>query len=143
MDLFYVSAIAGQIYVMPGMETKMHTVIHMAGRPPAAMTGVSANFNVAGVSHMIFQYHGLDHKGFDGWVTDVKLQRAALNRDVHLRLKSPATWSGRAPTMESAENCEKMQYDNRCVRKRLRYRIHLPLTRAGRRTPITTTVAGR
>ncbi|MGC7986073.1 cytochrome ubiquinol oxidase subunit II, partial [Salmonella enterica] len=46
MNSFYIPALAGQIYAMPGMETKLHAVINEAG----AYRGFSANYSGAGFS---------------------------------------------------------------------------------------------
>ena len=44
MNSFYVPALAGQIYAMPGMETQLHAVFDQPGN----FTGFSANFSGAG-----------------------------------------------------------------------------------------------
>ncbi|MFX5344356.1 cytochrome ubiquinol oxidase subunit II, partial [Acinetobacter baumannii] len=48
MNSFYIPALAGQIYAMPGMETKLHAVVNRAGR----YRGFSANYSGAGFSGM-------------------------------------------------------------------------------------------
>jgi cytochrome o ubiquinol oxidase subunit II len=134
MNSFYIPALAGQIYAMPGMETKLHAVINK----PGEYEGFSANYSGDGFSHMRFKFHGLDRQGFDDWVARVKAQGAALNRDAYLKLEKP---SEREPVRyyaavedglyracmeemmhidmmggagkESAENREKLEYDNR------------------------------
>ncbi|MFX5562938.1 ubiquinol oxidase subunit II, partial [Acinetobacter baumannii] len=55
MNSFYIPALAGQIYAMPGMETKLHAVINEAG----AYRGFSANYSGAGFSGMRFAFLGL------------------------------------------------------------------------------------
>src|SRR4051812_44030269 len=55
MNSFYIPALAGQIYAMPGMETKMHAVINKAGE----FEGFSANYSGAGFSDMRFKFHGM------------------------------------------------------------------------------------
>ena len=59
MNSFYIPALAGQIYAMPGMETKLHAVINHAG----TYEGFSANYSGAGFSGMRFAFHGLDRRG--------------------------------------------------------------------------------
>lgn len=68
MNSFFVPALAGQIYAMAGMETKLHAVINAAG----VYDGFSANYSGAGFSNMRFKFHGLDQAGFDAWVQSVK-----------------------------------------------------------------------
>ncbi|MDE1157387.1 MAG: ubiquinol oxidase subunit II [Neorhizobium sp.] len=85
MNSFYVPALAGQIYAMPGMNTKLHAVINHAGE----YEGFSANFSGPGFSHMRFKFHGLDKAGFDQWVATVKQNGTALNTDAYLKLEKP------------------------------------------------------
>jgi cytochrome o ubiquinol oxidase subunit 2 len=86
MNSFYIPALAGQIYTMPGMETKLHAVINKEGE----YDGFSANYSGAGFSHMRFKFHGLNREGFDAWVARVKSQGTALNRDTYLKLEKPS-----------------------------------------------------
>jgi cytochrome o ubiquinol oxidase subunit 2 len=145
MNSFYIPALAGQIYAMPGMETKLHAVINKQG----TYDGFSANYSGDGFSHMRFKFHGVNQQGFDAWVAQVKNQGTTLNRDAYLKLEKP---SEKEPVRyyaaadkdlydailnlcatpgkmcasemmhidrmggggkESAENREKLQYDNR------------------------------
>ncbi|OWV74021.1 cytochrome ubiquinol oxidase subunit II [Rhizobium sp. R339] len=145
MNSFYIPALAGQIYAMPGMETKLHAVINKEGE----YEGFSANYSGAGFSHMRFKFHGLNREGFDAWVAQVKQQGTMLNRDAYLKLEKPSEkepvryYAGADADLynailnmcatpgkmcmnemmhidmmggagkESAENREKLQYDNR------------------------------
>nr|WP_281431825.1 ubiquinol oxidase subunit II [Rhizobium setariae] len=86
MNSFYVPALAGQIYAMPGMQTKLHAVINK----PGEFEGISANYSGAGFSHMRFKFHGVDQAGFDQWIARVKSQGTALNRDAYLKLEKPS-----------------------------------------------------
>ncbi|TIN44526.1 MAG: ubiquinol oxidase subunit II, partial [Mesorhizobium sp.] len=53
MNSFYIPALAGQIYAMPGMETRLHAVINKSGD----YEGFSANYSGAGFSGMRFAFH--------------------------------------------------------------------------------------
>lgn len=86
MNSFYVPALAGMIYAMPGMETKLHAVINAAGE----YEGFSSNYSGDGFSHMRFKFHGLDQAGFDEWVARVRQNGTMLNRDAYLRLEKPS-----------------------------------------------------
>ncbi|WP_164901710.1 ubiquinol oxidase subunit II [Neorhizobium lilium] len=86
MNSFYIPALAGQIYAMPGMETKLHAVINKEGE----YKGFSANYSGLGFSNMYFKFHGMTQQGFDDWVARVKTQGTALNRDAYLRLEKPS-----------------------------------------------------
>ncbi|QFY63667.1 ubiquinol oxidase subunit II (plasmid) [Rhizobium grahamii] len=86
MNSFYIPALAGQIYAMPGMETKLHAVINKEG----VYDGFSANYSGAGFSHMRFKFHGVNQQGFDDWVAQVKQRGTTLNRDTYLKLERPS-----------------------------------------------------
>ncbi len=86
MNSFYIPALAGQVYAMPGMETKLHAVIN----EPGVYQGFSANYSGAGFSGMRFAFHGLAGNGFDKWVASVKAGRGALGRSNYLELARPS-----------------------------------------------------
>ena len=86
MNSFYVPALAGQIYAMPGMETKLHAVINRPGR----YTGFSANYSGAGFSGMRFAFHGMEQAAFDRWVAEVKSGADILDRSAYLALERPS-----------------------------------------------------
>ncbi|TNM66488.1 ubiquinol oxidase subunit II [Aliirhizobium smilacinae] len=86
MNSFYVPALAGMIYAMPGMETKLHAVINKEG----VFDGFSSNYSGAGFSHMRFKFHSVNQEGFDGWIARVKQNGTALNQDTYLKLEKPS-----------------------------------------------------
>lgn len=86
MNSFYIPALAGQIYAMPGMETKLHAVINKAG----VYDGFSANYSGAGFSGMRFKFHGVDQAGFDAWIAKVKASSETLSREAYLDLEKPS-----------------------------------------------------
>lgn len=86
MNTFYVPALAGMIYGMPGMETELNAVINRPGR----YEGFSANYSGAGFSHMRFAMHGVDEAGFDRWVEKVRTSPLALSRRAYLELEKPS-----------------------------------------------------
>ena len=86
MNSFYIPALAGQIYAMPGMETKLHAVINR----PGEYVGFSANYSGDGFSNMRFAFHGLDDAGFDQWVAGVRADSKSLDRDTYLELEKPS-----------------------------------------------------
>ncbi|MGF6174665.1 ubiquinol oxidase subunit II [Ensifer sp. 4252] len=111
MNSFYVPALAGMIYTMPGMQTKLHAVINKSGE----YEGMSSNYSGDGFSHMRFKFHGLDQTGFDQWVARVKGNGTMLNRDAYLKLEKPST---REPVryFSSVENGLYEAVLNMCVR---------------------------
>lgn len=86
MNSFYIPALAGQIYAMPGMETTLHAVINRTG----AYDGFSANYSGAGFSDMRFKFHGMSADDFDRWVQAAKAGGNTLSRDGYLQLERPS-----------------------------------------------------
>lgn len=86
MNSFFIPAMAGQIYAMAGMETKLHGVIN----EPGVYDGFSANYSGAGYSHMKFKFHGLGESEFDAWVKQNKDSGTSLSRDAYLLLAEPS-----------------------------------------------------
>ena len=86
MNSFYIPALAGQIYAMPGMETTLHAVINQAG----VYDGFSANYSGAGFSHMRFKFQGLSDVDFARWVDSNKASGTGLDRAGYLALERPS-----------------------------------------------------
>jgi cytochrome o ubiquinol oxidase subunit 2 len=86
MNSFFIPALAGQIYAMPGMDTQLHAVINKAG----TYKGFSANYSGAGFSGMRFAFLGLSDQAFDGWVGRVKAAGGALQKTDYLQLERPS-----------------------------------------------------
>lgn len=110
MNSFFIPALAGQIYAMPGMETKLHAVINK----PGVFDGFSANYSGAGFSGMRFKFHGMSTAEFDKWVETAKAEKTELTRDGYKKLEQP---SERDPVRRYA-TVEAGLYEailNRCV----------------------------
>ena len=88
MNSFYIPALAGQIYAMPGMQTALNAVINK----PGVYDGFSANYSGAGFSDMKFKFHGMSQTDFDHWVQTVKSSNAptTLNRLSYTQLEKPS-----------------------------------------------------
>ncbi|MFE1597259.1 ubiquinol oxidase subunit II [Methylobacterium sp. ID0610] len=86
MNSLFIPALAGQIYAMPGMQTKLNAVINAAGN----YEGFSANYSGAGFSHMRFTFRGLDEPGFDAWVGKARAEGGPLSREDYLKLERPS-----------------------------------------------------
>jgi cytochrome o ubiquinol oxidase subunit 2 len=86
MNSFFIPALAGQIYAMPGMETQLNAVLNA----PGEFDGFSANYSGAGFSHMRFKYHGMDVNDFDRWVAEAKSNGETLDRATYLQLEKPS-----------------------------------------------------
>ncbi|MDB6061430.1 MAG: cyoA [Verrucomicrobiaceae bacterium] len=87
MNSFYIPALAGQIYAMPGMETQLHAVMNTAGD----YEGFSANYSGAGFSGMRFRFHGLSDADFDAWVAKSRADGNTLSRADYLQLEQPSS----------------------------------------------------
>jgi cytochrome o ubiquinol oxidase subunit II len=85
-NAFYVPALAGMIYAMPGMETQLNAVINKEG----AFTGLSGHYSGTGFSRMNFVFRGVSTQGFDDWIAKAKAANAPLTRDVYLQLEKPS-----------------------------------------------------
>ncbi|MFC3579473.1 ubiquinol oxidase subunit II [Sphingomonas hylomeconis] len=111
MNAFYVPDLAGMIYAMPSMETKLHAVINKKGN----YAGFSSNYSGAGFSGMRFRFHGLDDAGFAAWVAKNKAAPLPLSRGNYLKLEKP---SENTPVMRFAAVAPGL-FDavvNQCVR---------------------------
>ncbi|RQO51310.1 ubiquinol oxidase subunit II [Variovorax sp. KBW07] len=87
MNSFFIPALAGQIYAMPGMQTKLNAVINK----PGEFEGFSANYSGAGFSGMRFKFHGLTNEGFDQWIAKVKTgKEGELTREQYKKLEVPS-----------------------------------------------------
>ncbi|WP_052451952.1 ubiquinol oxidase subunit II [Noviherbaspirillum autotrophicum] len=85
MNSFYIPALAGQIYAMPGMDTTLNAVINK----PGAYEGFSANYSGAGFSHMRFKYYGMSNADFESWVQKARAG-GEFKRTDYLALEKPS-----------------------------------------------------
>ena len=110
MNSFYIPALAGQIYAMPGMQTELNAVINKAG----VFDGFSANYSGHGFSHMRFKFHGLNDADFQAWVANARAGNESLNRSAYLQLEQP---SEREPVRHYAQVDPSLYQAilNRCV----------------------------
>jgi cytochrome o ubiquinol oxidase subunit 2 len=86
MNSFFVPALAGQIYAMPGMQTQLNAVINRSGD----YEGFSANYSGAGFSGMHFKFRGMSAGDFHQWVQSAKTARRELNNETYLQLEKPS-----------------------------------------------------
>jgi cytochrome o ubiquinol oxidase subunit 2 len=87
MNSFYIPALAGQIYAMPGMETKLHAVTNKEG----TFRGFSANYSGAGFSGMHFEFKSLSAAEFDKWIAAARSGGGMLGRSDYLQLERPSS----------------------------------------------------
>jgi cytochrome o ubiquinol oxidase subunit 2 len=86
MDSFFVPAMAGQIYTMPGMQTILHGVINK----PGEYRGFSANYSGSGFTDMRFKFLGMSTADFDKWVARVRAAGGDLDRKTYDQLRVPS-----------------------------------------------------
>jgi cytochrome o ubiquinol oxidase subunit 2 len=86
MNSFFIPALAGQIYAMPGMQTELNAVIDEAG----TYDGFSANYSGAGFSGMHFKFRGLTRTDFDRWVQATRQNGSDLTDAAYLELAKPS-----------------------------------------------------
>ena len=86
MNAFFVPSMAGMIYAMPGMETKLHGVVNKTGN----FEGISANYSGAGFSDMRFTLHSVSDADFNAWVAKAKASGGHLARADYLKLEKPS-----------------------------------------------------
>jgi cytochrome o ubiquinol oxidase subunit 2 len=86
MNAFYVPHLAGMIYAMPGMETRLHGVLNK----PGESEGFSTNYSGAGFSGMRFKVRSVSDTEFQRWVATVRTGEQSLTRDMYLQLAKPS-----------------------------------------------------
>ena len=86
MNSFFIPALAGQIYAMPGMETKLSAVINK----PGEFDGFSANYSGHGFNGMRFKFHGMATADFDKWIATNKASGKKLSRSDYMELEKPS-----------------------------------------------------
>ncbi len=86
MNSFYIPALSGMIYAMPGMQTQLHAVINREG----TYEGIASNYSGPGFSNMHFKFLGMSQDGFDEWVARVRAQGQPLTRERYLEVEAPS-----------------------------------------------------
>ena len=121
MNSFYVPALAGQIYAMPGMQSQLHAVINQ----PGSWEGFSANYSGAGFSQMRFRFLGMNDGDFERWVQRGRGQKATLDRTAYLELARPTErepvqrWGQVAPDLFAAVVNRCVAPGTMCMRERM------------------------
>lgn len=73
MNSFWVPALAGQVYTMTGMSTKLHFMANKVG----TYSGASANISGEGFADMRFKVYAMDESEFEHW-----MQKALRSPDI-------------------------------------------------------------
>lgn len=79
MQSFMISALAGQIYTMPGMQTRLH----IKADAPGIFEGENTQFNGRGFPDQKFNAIAMSTQDFDNWLAIVESQGIALSQPVY------------------------------------------------------------
>ncbi len=82
MNSFWVPALGGQVYAMPGMSTQLHLMASKTGD----YRGSSANISGIGFAGMTFTAHAGSNTDFTNWVTHIKKTDRALTTTEYTKL---------------------------------------------------------
>jgi cytochrome o ubiquinol oxidase subunit II len=86
MNSFFIPQLGGQIYAMPGMQTKLSLI----ASEPGTYDGMSANYSGGGFSDMKFKAIAMSQQGFDGWVAKVRQSSRRMGPDAYTVLAKPS-----------------------------------------------------
>ena len=86
MNSFFIPQLGGQIYAMPGMQTKLSLIAGEAG----SYDGMSANYSGAGFSDMKFKAVATSVQGFQDWVAKAASSSDHLSGDAYKALARPS-----------------------------------------------------
>lgn len=86
MNSLYIPDVAGMIYAMPGMQTRLHGVLNKTGESE----GFSSNYSGAGFSGMRFKVRSMEQGEFDRWLSETRSGQEKLTRDLYLQLAKPS-----------------------------------------------------
>ncbi len=88
MNSFFVPQLAGQIYTMAGMTTRLHFVADHAGQ----YRGLSSQFSGDGFSGMRFVVDAVSQEEFDGWAAATRAKGPALDAEAYAALAKPSSY---------------------------------------------------
>lgn len=86
MNSLQIPRLAGQIYAMPGMQTKLNLMANSNG----VYEGFSANFSGDGFSDMKFVVKATSKKQFDAWVKSAQKSKKKLTEPTYAILALPS-----------------------------------------------------
>jgi len=86
MNSLEIPQLAGQIYAMPGMRTKLN----LMADEPGVYSGFSTNFSGNGFSDMKFTVKASSQKQFDEWVRSTRQESKKLTMAAYIKLVQPS-----------------------------------------------------
>lgn len=85
MNSFWVPALAGQVYTMSGMTTKLHIMADEVG----TYNGTTANISGEGYADMRFKVNSMTERNFTSWVKTAAASPNALNSEMYEKIAEP------------------------------------------------------
>lgn len=86
MNSFAIPRLAGQIYAMTGMRTKLYVVANSAG----VYRGLSTNYSGNGFAGMIFKVHAVNDQQYAQWLSRVRQSPNHLDAKTYANLLKPS-----------------------------------------------------
>ncbi len=86
MNSFWIPALGGQIYAMPGMNSQLHLIANETGN----FFGASANLSGKGFAGMRFQTYAIPAQAFSEWVQSIQKSAPPLNDTSYSHLVLPS-----------------------------------------------------
>lgn len=106
MNSFQIPQLGGQIYAMPGMQTKLHLIANHMGN----YAGFSASFSGTGFADMKFNTKVTSEEDFNSWVKSIKqTSKNHLTQDVYNKELAPDSENSKVQYFSSVD---KAIYDN-------------------------------
>lgn len=87
MQSFMISALAGQIYAMPGMRTRLHVLADAPGR----FEGENTQFTGAGFAEQKFDAVAMTRADFEAWTERVRAEGVPLDAAAYAQLATSST----------------------------------------------------
>ncbi|MDQ8726674.1 ubiquinol oxidase subunit II [Bradyrhizobium sp. LHD-71] len=87
MNSFFIPPLGGQIYVMAGMQTRLH----LLADAPGQFMGRNAQYSGSGFSNQHFQAIAEQPEAFEAWVSRVKQSSKRLDADAYRALAVPSS----------------------------------------------------
>jgi cytochrome o ubiquinol oxidase subunit 2 len=119
MNSFFVPQLAGQIYTMAGMVTRLN----LRADYPGTYRGMSANFSGDGFADMHFNVDAMPYERFAQWITSIGSAGPALDSKTYADLAIPSaavtpfTYRSVAPGLFDSIRMSSMQSDDALCRR--------------------------
>lgn len=85
MNSLWIPALAGQVYAMSGMSTKLHIMADSVG----TYHGSTANISGEGYADMYFKVNSLSQTDFSNWVKEAAVSENVLNTETYAEVSKP------------------------------------------------------